>query len=308
MAKLIVTRGLPGCGKSTAASGWVRMDPDKRMEVNRDAIRLMLGGFVVGSAIQEKMVTKVSHTSIHDLLASGIDVVCSDTNLQMKYMRELYRIAASVGAEVEVWDMTNVPLDVVLYRNKNRTDKDPVPESVIRRMYASNIKGKGYPLGLPEPDSAGKSPDPFVAALDTPRAIIVDIDGTVASCDGVRSPYDYSRVYLDDARRGIIDIVRMAHRDGCKVIFVSGRPDISDVRKDTMAWIEKYVRVPIEALFMRPADRLHINDAIIKRDLFDAYIRDYYDIVFVLDDRDRVVDMWRRQLGLDCLQVNYGDF
>jgi len=27
-----------------------------------------------------------------------------------------------------------------------------------------------------------------------------------------------------------------------------------------------------------------------------------------LDDRNQVVDMWRRELALPCFQVNYGDF
>lgn len=31
-------------------------------------------------------------------------------------------------------------------------------------------------------------------------------------------------------------------------------------------------------------------------------------VKFVLDDRNQVVDMWRKDLGLTCLQVDYGDF
>lgn len=50
------------------------------------------------------------------------------------------------------------------------------------------------------------------------------------------------------------------------------------------------------------------KDSIIKRRLFDTYIKDKYDIQFVLDDRNQVVDMWRKDLGLCCLQVDYGDF
>jgi len=57
---------------------------------------------------------------------------------------------------------------------------------------------------------------------------------------------------------------------------------------------------------MRPAGNTE-NDAIIKKRLFDENIRDDYDVRFVLDDRNRVVDMWR-EIGLTCLQVDYGDF
>jgi len=49
------------------------------------------------------------------------------------------------------------------------------------------------------------------------------------------------------------------------------------------------------------------KDAIVKREIFDREIRDRYRILFVLDDRNQVVDMWR-ELGLTCLQVAPGDF
>lgn len=307
MAKLVITRGLPGCGKSTFARAWVGESPDTRAEVNRDALRLMLGGFTVGTHEQESMVTKIQHTAIRDLLKSGKDVVSSDTNLQDKYMRELYRIANSVGAEVEVIDMTNVPLDTVRIRNSNRTDKVPVPDAVITRMF-QQIKDKAYPLPLPNMDSAGKAPDFYYGGPDLPEADICDIDGTVASCAGIRSPYDYSMVLKDRPRKAIIDLLVSRAIDGRKLIFVSGRPDINHVRADTSLWLHANVGLPYEALLMRPADRQQINDAIIKRDLFDEHIRGKYNIGVVLDDRDRVVEMWRKQLGLDCLQVNYGDF
>ena len=31
-------------------------------------------------------------------------------------------------------------------------------------------------------------------------------------------------------------------------------------------------------------------------------------ILFVMDDRDQVVSMWRNELGLTCFQVAEGDF
>lgn len=37
-------------------------------------------------------------------------------------------------------------------------------------------------------------------------------------------------------------------------------------------------------------------------------IKDKYAVDFVLDDRNCVVDMWRKKLDLACFQVNYGDF
>jgi hypothetical protein len=50
------------------------------------------------------------------------------------------------------------------------------------------------------------------------------------------------------------------------------------------------------------------KDSIIKFELFENHIKDKYYVELVVDDRQQVVDMWRRKLGLTCLQVDYGDF
>jgi hypothetical protein len=50
------------------------------------------------------------------------------------------------------------------------------------------------------------------------------------------------------------------------------------------------------------------KDSIIKRELFDGHVRGRFYVEAVIDDRNQVVDMWRRELGLTCLQVDYGDF
>lgn len=57
---------------------------------------------------------------------------------------------------------------------------------------------------------------------------------------------------------------------------------------------------------MRPAGDTR-NDAVIKEEIYQAEIAGKYNVEFVLDDRDRVVDKWR-ELGLKCLQVAKGAF
>lgn len=48
-------------------------------------------------------------------------------------------------------------------------------------------------------------------------------------------------------------------------------------------------------------------DHAVKHELFNAHIRDAYDVLLALDDRDRVVALWR-SLGIVCLQVDEGNF
>jgi hypothetical protein len=75
---------------------------------------------------------------------------------------------------------------------------------------------------------------------------------------------------------------------------------VSDTYKDvfTEEWLKLH-GVPYDEIYMRPAEDKR-EDSIIKQELFDAHIRDRYNVLFVLDDRNRVVDMWRRN-GLDSL-------
>lgn len=49
------------------------------------------------------------------------------------------------------------------------------------------------------------------------------------------------------------------------------------------------------------------KDSIVKQEIYEKYIKDRYNVRFVLDDRNQVVDMWR-EVGLKVLQVAPGDF
>lgn len=85
---------------------------------------------------------------------------------------------------------------------------------------------------------------------------------------------------------------------------MSGRDGIS--RELTEKWLEGK-DIPYRALFMR-AEGDQRKDSIVKKELFDEHVRNNYYVRGVFDDRDQVVSMWRKELGLTCFQVNYGDF
>ncbi len=138
--------------------------------------------------------------------------------------------------------------------------------------------------------------------MSLPKAIICDIDGTLAHMV-TRGPYDTSRYHEDDIDPIIREIVERYRQDGFFIIICSGRDDT--YREVTAKWLAKH-GVIYDGLLMRPADDKR-NDAIIKREIYDGHIKDRYDIHFVLDDRDRVIAMWR-DLGLKVLQVAPGDF
>jgi len=135
-----------------------------------------------------------------------------------------------------------------------------------------------------------------------PIAIIVDIDGTLAHMND-RSPYDPTKYHEDTVDDVIKDIVSTYYESGMKIIICSGRHDT--YRVVTSDWLSKN-GIKYDELFMRKTDD-NRNDAIIKSEIYKELIEPNYDIQFILDDRNRVVNMWR-SLGLKCLQVADGDF
>jgi predicted kinase len=301
---LIITRGLPGSGKTTAARAWVAGDRANRARVNRDDLRAMLDDGEFEKGVTEPRILATRDAAILGLLAKGLNVICDDTNLPQRTARDLARLAKRAAADFYVYDHTHVPLETCLERNAARTDKPAVPEAAIRDMHARYIAGRAFPLPLAEdPADATEEGIPYKPRPGTPRAVLVDIDGTVA-LKGARSPFDETRVHEDRPNLPVIEIVRQERAAGQRVIFMSGRTDAC--RDATEEWLRTHVGVPWEALHMRPAGDTR-KDSVVKRELFDTHVRERYDIRRVYDDRDQVVAMWRT-LGLTCLAVAEGNF
>lgn len=137
-------------------------------------------------------------------------------------------------------------------------------------------------------------------------AIIVDLDGTLAIHNG-RRPYEYHKCDTDLPNAPVVALVRAMDCRVDEIIFLSGRED--SCYDLTRAWICKHVS-PLHVdspLFMR-ATGDYRKDALVKREIYEEQIAPEYDVLFVLDDRDQVVNMWREKLGLTCLQVAPGNF
>lgn len=311
MTTLIITRGLQGSGKTTRAKAWVKEDPERRVRINRDDLRVMMhdGKHIHGAAFSgpgtETAVIAVRDAAIRTALKRGLDVVVDDMNLHQRGARDLRKWADLEGATFEVWDMTDVPLEVCLQRNNERSDKFPIPEEVIRDYWEKFIRGKEYPLPLP-PESeihVQAEPVPYQPKPDTEPVVLVDIDGTIA-LKGTRSPYDESKVHEDRPNRAVIAAVKALKAASYGLIFASGRTEAC--REATEEWLRLHLDVKHPTLFMRPIGDMR-KDAAVKLEIFDREIRDQYNVLGVFDDRNQVVEMWRK-LGLTCFQVAEGDF
>lgn len=304
MTKLIVTVGLPGSGKTTLARELVRAEPEGSMvAVSRDDIRDMLHNDHTLSQSTEELVSVVQHCTVEKMLKRGVSVVVHDMNLKMKYRKFWAEMAARCGAEYFQVDLTGVDLETCVDRSTNRDRV--VPERVVRELhdkFVRNLKGKAMPW--PTIDEPVQIVEPYEYTPGLPWVMLVDIDGTVAKMNG-RGPHEYDRVLTDEENYDIVSLVQALHYDSSlSVVFMSGRPD--SCRTDTEDWLYENVRVGFLGLFMRKSGDYRKDD-VVKLELFNKHIRGKYNVAYVLDDRNRVVEMWRK-LGLTCLQVAEGNF
>ena len=165
------------------------------------------------------------------------------------------------------------------------------------------------------------------------RTVIFDLDGTLADIDVRRSKstksngkldwdifFDADNIKLDKPNLPVIKLAQMFHNDGFRVVIFSGRNDRSF--DATVSWL-KTNDVPHDLLVMRPdkfkdkswpiadgnpatPDMRFMPDDILKKKMLDTFV-DINDVFLVVDDRNKVVDMWR-SLGLSVFQVAPGDF
>lgn len=143
---------------------------------------------------------------------------------------------------------------------------------------------------------------------DQTMKVIFDLDGTLANIDhrlhfvqGDSKDWDgfYAACGDDTPKSAIVELALMCDDAGHEIIISSGRS--AKVRGETEAWLEAH-GIPYAQLLMRPDGSFVPDQALKKAWLDQGKLGDKADILFVVEDRDRMVKMWRDQ-GLTCLQV-----
>ena len=166
------------------------------------------------------------------------------------------------------------------------------------------------------------------------NTVIFDLDGTLAIIDrrkehSMRADgkinwnvfFDPGNISFDEANEPVIKLAQMLHDYGYEILIFSGRNDRMYER--TVEWLE-WNDVPFDLLVMRPdkfqgrtwpvaegnlatPDMRYMPDEILKKAMLDEFVEDIEDVYLVVDDRDKVVKMWR-SLGLNTWQVAPGKF
>lgn len=145
------------------------------------------------------------------------------------------------------------------------------------------------------------------------KAVIFDIDGTLADIDHRRKLLEgdkpdwrgfHAGVDGDLPNIPVVALYRALWEGGqFTMILTSGRAE--RWRAHTEAWLF-WNEIPFGELLMR-VDGDGRADHIIKQEFLDHIRAKGEDVLFAVDDRQQVVDMWRRN-GVTCLQCAPGQF
>lgn len=309
---LIVTRGIPGSGKSTWARKAQDGAPNGQVKlVCMDDLRLMLDQGV-WSKENEEFMQSLQAKIVLEAIVAGHDVIVHNTHMFSKVPNTLKRVTAGLCTPIVA--EVDMPVSVCIERDAQREGRACVGPDVINRMAGELSKGrKGFNDGwtfydhgrvevLLSEEFTATSPVTYEGDDRLPSACIVDLDGTLAKMNG-RNPFDGSRCDEDTFDQ----LVWAATKGFDKVIFLSGREDkFYEKTRDWMMVNEGIVPILGQDLLMRKTGDMR-SDSIIKAEIFWEHVAPNYNVKLVLDDRNSVVNMWRR-LGLTCWQVAEGDF
>lgn len=287
--KIILTVGISNSGKTTWAEQQVWS-----VDINRDKLRFVhycqpegktLSQYKFSKA-KENHITEVQFKIAERSLSQGNTVIISDTNLNPKTRERWFEFAKEHNVPIEIKEFDIEP-HVAKARNIKR--EHSIPPHVIDLQYKQWRKYKNLPT--------------YEASKELPNAVIFDVDGTLADMKNLRRPFEWDKVDLDKPRENVIHLSRLLHRAGYKIIVMSGRDGIC--YDDTLDWLKKY-DIPFQVLFMRGKGDSR-PDAVVKEEMFWKYVADYYNVHYVIDDRNQMVDRWRA-MGLECWQVQEGAF
>ena len=151
--------------------------------------------------------------------------------------------------------------------------------------------------------------------------VIFDLDGTLADIEARRKLatkpngkldwdilFDPDNIKLDQPNHPVIKMAQILADSGNMIAIFSGRS--KGTQLTTKSWLNRH-NVPYHVIKMRPtsSDWMFMPDDKLKQrwldDLFPGDKKK--NIVCVFDDRNKVVDMWRKY-DLTCMQVAPGDF
>ncbi len=296
--KVILTKGLIASGKSTWCTEFLKQNKDYK-RVNRDYIRHCLSAYQFTDE-NEKLVQKVWKQIVKEIFESDYNLIVDEMNLNSDTRNNNINYIKSIIPDIEI-EIKSFPvtLEEAIKRDSFREFK--IGEKVIKRTW---YKYKDELIEMLEENNKSK----VVYNPELPDCLVCDIDGNL----GIRysrNPYDYSKVKEDGIREDIKNLINILsntkfHNKFPYVFIFSGRDSIC--KSDSMEWLVEKGVIFNEVIMRQTGDKR--SDEIVKKEMYDNYIKNKYNCLYWLDDRRKVISYIRKELGITVLDTAGNEF
>jgi predicted kinase len=285
--RLIAMRGLPGSGKSTRVKALVREMDGAGYIVSKDSLRILY------PEATEKHIHRLQTDELYRLSGAKVSpIIVDNTHMDPRSIQQLEGFCRFHGYEFQVEDVPTPWYECIMRDAHRKAEGERyVGRSVIIQM------AQRY----------------GVFEIPMRPTILCDLDGTLCRIEHRRhyvsgpgkKDWDgfMNELHLDEPRMMLKEIL-LDLKERYTILYLSGRKSI--YRQPTEAWLEKHGLDFHFALYMRGAQD-HRDDTEVKLELYERYVKPYFDVHLAIDDRTRIVNMWREQ-GIECWQVAPGDF
>lgn len=302
--QVIVVTGIPGSGKSTWAKAEIKKDPDNWIRISNDDIRAGMNEGIY-SASMEKIVSNIRLFMIREALKANKNIIIDNLNLNKRHWEQTTKICKEMNKNILCMEKHfYVELEEAIERDSKRIGKACVGPEVIKKWWKES-GGKSFKHYAPKKEIFTQNVNistEFVAMKqdkDLPKILVSDLDGTLALMNG-RDPYNASTSDEDLPHEHIVNLVKIYHQTGHKIILVSGRED--KYRAPTEKFLAKYLPGIEYELYMRPTGDMR-KDVLIKQEIFENYIKDKYYIALWCDDRLQIIK-WLYESGFPFVRAN----
>ena len=301
--KLILTRGIPGSGKSTWAKAWVAEDPEHRIRLNWDDMRNMMGPYWVPSRepINKHMLWAGLNMAAY--CTRPYDIVIDNMNLNPKdwkqYEEWITNYNQSLNSEetntqyvIEFKDFF-ISLDECIRRDAMRPN--PIGEKTIKDIW----RHYKHFIQTTEVENVVNNLRPSTGKV---LCVVIDMDSTMCFNTTKRPWYGEGAaegMIKDVPNPGVVAVVKELQRK-FPIVVVTGR----DTTQATVTkqWLANQGIAPTDFYFRTAGD--YRKGVEVKNELINQVLNKY-DIVAIFEDCEPIVKMFR-DMGLTVLQPNKG--
>lgn len=313
--KLILTRGIPASGKSTWAKSWVAEDPTHRVRFNWDDLRNMMGPYWVPERENTGILKDLRSTFLLRMMEHQWDIVCDNMNLNPKeaefFKREVDNFNSTYcwegnannkePYEIEYRDFF-IPVEECIRRDSMR--QNPIGEAIIKQTW-NRYRTMICTL---ENEKVASRINPYRDGFE--KAIVFDLDATL-SFNLTGRPYwgegCAEGIKNDTENTPLVNLFKTLQQNGSyKMIVLTGREGTEDVINASEQWLTDHGIDTKEILFVFRPKGSKVKGTEYKLNTLKD-LRNTYDIEFVVDDSQKIVDVLREN-GYTVLQPNEGKF